>query len=46
MTDFESKLKVRTVVAPLTSVAIANGKLLDDVKDIALRELNSTPSCE
>ncbi|KAK7064231.1 GTPase activating protein [Favolaschia claudopus] len=44
MADFESKFKLKTVSQQLISIAVARNDLIEQVQDIALREVDGTPS--
>ncbi|KAJ7092727.1 Rho GTPase activation protein [Mycena epipterygia] len=44
MADFESKFKLKTISHQLISIAVANNDLIAQVQEIALREVDGTPS--
>ncbi|RDB28888.1 putative Ras GTPase-activating-like protein ngap [Hypsizygus marmoreus] len=44
MNDFETKLKLKTISAHLMSVAIARNVLVEQVQELASREVDGTPS--
>lgn len=46
MSDFETKLKLKTIATQLMSIAIANNKLIDHVQLLLEKEVDGTPSCE
>jgi hypothetical protein len=46
MADFESKFKLKTISHQLISIAVAKNDLIEQVQEIALREVDGTPSCE
>jgi hypothetical protein len=46
MTDFENKLRLKTVSSQLMSIVVAKNVLLEQVFELADREVDGTPSCE
>ncbi|KAJ7225513.1 GTPase activating protein [Mycena pura] len=44
MADFESKLKLKTISNQLISIAVAKNDLIEQVQEIAAREVDGTPS--
>lgn len=46
MSDFESKFKLKTISHQLISIAVARNDLIEQVQEIATREVDGTPSCE
>jgi hypothetical protein len=46
MNDFESKLKLKTISMQLMSVAVAENVLIEQVQEIASREVEGTSSCK
>ncbi|KAJ7634305.1 GTPase activating protein [Mycena polygramma] len=44
MADFESKFKLKTISHQLISIAVARNDLIEQVQEIALREVDGTPS--
>jgi hypothetical protein len=46
MADFESKFKLKTISHQLISIAVARNDLIEQVQDIAIREVDGTPSCK
>ncbi|KAJ7169899.1 Rho GTPase activation protein [Mycena filopes] len=44
MTDFESKFKLKTISHQLISIAVAKNNLIEQVQEVALREVDGTPS--
>jgi hypothetical protein len=46
MIDFETKLRLKTVSAQLMSIAVAKNVLIEQVFDLANREVDRTPICE
>ncbi|KAF7339472.1 Elongation of fatty acids protein [Mycena sanguinolenta] len=44
MADFESKFKLKTISHQLISIAVAHNNLIEQVQDIAMREVDGTPS--
>nr|GAT44189.1 GTPase activating protein [Mycena chlorophos] len=44
MSDFETKFKLKTISAQLISIAVAKNTLIEQVQDIAAREVDGTPS--
>ncbi|KAJ7071030.1 GTPase activating protein [Mycena amicta] len=44
MTDFESKFKLKTISHQLISIAVAKNDLIEQVQEIAAREVDGTPS--
>ncbi|TFK77098.1 Rho GTPase activation protein [Pluteus cervinus] len=44
MADFESKLKLKTIASQLMSIAIARNVLIEQVQELALREVDGTSS--
>lgn len=46
MTDLESKLKLRNVSNHIISIAIAKNVLVDNIMELADREVDGTLTCE
>jgi hypothetical protein len=46
MIDFESKLRLKTISTELMSIAVAKNVLIEQVFDLADREVERTPVCE
>jgi hypothetical protein len=46
MTDFENKLRLKTISTQLMSIAVAKNNLIEQVQEVASREVDGTPSCE
>jgi len=46
MIDFESKLGLKTISTQLMSIAVAKNVLIEQVFELADREVDGTPSCE
>jgi hypothetical protein len=46
MTDFENKLRLKTLSSQLMSIVVAKNVLLEQVFELADREVDGTPSCE
>jgi hypothetical protein len=46
MTDFESKLRLKTISTQLLSLAVAKNVLIQQVFELADREVDGTPSCK
>ncbi|KAJ7786308.1 GTPase activating protein [Mycena metata] len=44
MADFESKFKLKTISHQLISIAVAKNNLIEQVQEVALREVDGTPS--
>ncbi|KIK70989.1 hypothetical protein GYMLUDRAFT_150071 [Collybiopsis luxurians FD-317 M1] len=44
MTDFETKLKLKTVASQLMAISIANNTLIEQVQDLANREVDGSQS--
>ncbi|KAJ7900348.1 GTPase activating protein [Mycena olivaceomarginata] len=44
MSDFESKFKLKTISHQLISIAVARNDLIEQVQEIATREVDGTPS--
>ncbi|KAJ7783784.1 GTPase activating protein [Mycena maculata] len=44
MADFESKFKLKTISHQLLAIAVARNDLIEQVQEIALREVDGTPS--
>ncbi|KAF7320342.1 Elongation of fatty acids protein [Mycena kentingensis (nom. inval.)] len=44
MTDFETKFKLKTISHQLISIAVAKNDLIEQVQEIAAREVDGTPS--
>jgi hypothetical protein len=45
MTDFENKLRLKTISTQLISLAVAKNNLIEQVQEVASREVDGTPSC-
>lgn len=45
MSDFESHLKLKTTSTQLMSIAVAGNVLIEQVQELASREVDGTPSC-
>lgn len=45
MNDFESHLKLKTTSTQLMSIAVAGNVLIEQVQELASREVDGTPSC-
>lgn len=46
MAEFETKLKLKTISTQLMSIAVAKNVLIDQVQDLAKREVDGTPPCK
>jgi hypothetical protein len=46
MGDFESQLKLKTTSTQLISIAVARNVLIEQVQELASREVDGTLSCE
>lgn len=46
MSEFEAKLKLKTVSVHLMSVALAQNTLIEQVQELATREVDGTLSCK
>lgn len=46
MNDFEAKLRLKTISSQLMSLAVAKNVLIEQVFELADREVDETPSCE
>jgi hypothetical protein len=46
MIDFETKLRLKTISSQLMSIAVAKNVLIEQVFDLADREVERTPICE
>jgi hypothetical protein len=46
MIDLEGKLRLKTISTQLMSIAIVKNVLIEQVFELADREVDGTPSCE
>ncbi len=46
MSEFETKLKLKTIASQLMAILIANNTLIEQVQAMANREVDGSESCE
>lgn len=46
MNDFEKKLNVKTLAGQLLYIAVAKNNMVEQIQEIAYREVDGTPSCQ